>query len=312
MGQRVAAEDLRAPARRIAHAVARLSGLYNMSGGVVPELAREFEAIQLWLWVPSLYSAIEQGMKLLIRSRQRAPGRNHRLQELYDRLHPTDREYLEEAYTSYAELNGRLPYSTVRCFLDRLDVGPRRDGRNQDGHTTWRYYLLEGWPQDETEQPRVSLGAMLEIAGVIGHILDQFAIWPEDVVYPTVSERLHTFLDREMQYIAWRYCERLEIREVVRGGGQAWINHMQESYSNTRRLLSQNTRYLIECLSPDRADIEPYETCKDLKHICVFMRECDRENYLHYCLKVKEGRHCLPDHKFTSADVPPQIPARGV
>ena len=94
MGQRVAAEDLRAPARRIAHAVDRLSSLYNMSGGVVPELAREFEGIQLWMWVPSLYSVIEQGMKLLIRSRQKVPRRNHRLRELYDKLHPTDREYL--------------------------------------------------------------------------------------------------------------------------------------------------------------------------------------------------------------------------
>ena len=153
---------------------------------------------------------------------------------------------------------------------------------------------------------------MLEIARVIGHILDQFPIWPEDVVYHTVDERLHTTLDREMHYIAERYCKRPEIKGVVRGGGQAWVTHMQESYSNTRNILSQNTRYLIECLSPERADLEPYETYNDLKDICVFMREFDRENYLHYCLKVKEGRLCFPNHKFTSKDVPPKVLSRGV
>ena len=245
------------------------------------------------MWVPSLYSAIEQGFKLLIQFHQGNPGRRHLLSDLYDKLDAIHKRHIEDAYEGYVELYDG-PYSKIKKFLDRIDVGPPREGqRHQDGYTTWRYLLLEGFPQEEEVQPRVSIGAMLEIARAIGHILRHFIIREEVVKFPTIIVRLHEALAGEMREIADGYCRRPEIEEAV-DSGQEWSHHFWIGYSRVRSLVNRNIGFFIDVLSPRSQHERAPEGAGDLKRVGEFMRGFDRENFLQYCLKVQAGTLCIP------------------
>lgn len=291
-------KDYSPGAWRIFDAVGLLEGAYNRSGGIVPDLAPDYEAVQRWLWVPSLYSVIEQGLKWLIQSSGEKPENVHRLSGLYDKVDCAHKRHLDEAYRGYVELHDGIPYSTLKPFLDRLDVGARGEmGRDQDGYTTWRYLLLEGFPKDEDRQPRVSIGAMLEVARAIRHILNHFLLDKDVTKFPTLIPRLHAALDEEMRGVADRYCQRPEIEVAGRGSSETWRHHFQASYSATLSQINRDIAFIIECLSPS-IEVERWEVREDLKRICEAMRDFDRENFLQYCVMVKKGRLTIPSVQF--------------
>ena len=295
-------------AYRICDAVDLLEEAYNRSGGVVPDLAPDYEAVQQWLWVPSLYSAIEQGLKWLILYDGKKPENIHRLSSLYDEVSLVSKRYLDDAYRGYVELHDGMPYSTLKPFLDRLDVGARSEsGRDQDGYTTWRYLLLEGFPKSKAKQPRVSIGAMLEVGRAIRHMLIQYILAAGEprkfqpgqaAAFQPLVPRLHEALDGEMREIADRYCQRPEIEGAVKRDSETWRHHFQASYSATLSLINRNVIFLIEALSPS-IEVERWEVREDLKRICEAMRDFDRENFLQYCLMVRKGKLTIPSVKFS-------------
>ena len=299
--------DYSPAAYRFCDALNLLEEAYNRSGGVVPDLAPDYEAVQAWLWVPSLYSAIEQGLKWLIRYGGEKPDNTHRLSGLYDEVSWDYKWHLEGAYIGYVELHeGISGCPTLKPFLDRLDVGIRGDGKEQDGYTTWRYLLLEGFPRDEDRQPRVSIGAMLEVGRAVRHILYHFILaageqggfQPGKVAeFQTLIPRLHRALDGEMREIADRYCQRPEIEVAVRGNSETWRHHFQASYSATLSQINRDIVFIIEYLSPS-IEVERWEVREDLKRICEAMRDLDRENFLQYCVMVKKGKLTIPSVQF--------------
>ena len=297
---RVSREEFLRPAYRISDAIELLEKAYNRSGGVVPDPAPDYEGVQAWMWVPSLYSAIEQGFKLLIQVGGMKPAYGHRLGDLYRRLSSAHKRDFDDAFAGYIELHDGIPYRAIEPFLGRVDVGARgEDGRDQDGYTTWRYLLLEGFPKNEAKQPRVSIGAMLEIARAIGHILRQLINNQDQGRFQTVIPRLDMALDGEMRQIADRDCQRPEIEEAIHEDGQDFLGHFQTSYSNTHSLIIRNIGVIIEFLSLSIRHGEPFgELTENLKRVCEFMKGSDRENYLRYCSKVREGKLSIPHRKF--------------
>ena len=117
------------PAARTTEAIGFLEQVYNKSGGVFPDKLSEYEGIQAWIWVPSAYSAIEQGMKLFIKSHKGNQIWGHRLSELYEKLCDKHRRLLDYAYEKYVELHSYIPHRNLKPFLDQLDVGSRSDGK---------------------------------------------------------------------------------------------------------------------------------------------------------------------------------------
>ena len=297
---RVSKEEYYRPAWRISDAIGLLEEAYNRSRGVVPDGAPDYEGVQAWMWVPSLYSAIEQGFKLLIQVGGERPAYGHRLGDLYRKLSSAYRKDFDDAYAGYIELHDGIPYPTLEPFLSRLDVGARgEDGKDQDGYTTWRYLLLEGFPKNEDRQPRVSIGAMLEIARAIAHILRQLIADQDQGRFQPVIPRLEMALDGEMREIADGYCLRPEIEAAIHEDGQEYLGHFQTSYSNTHSLINRNIGAIVEFLSPLAKHGDPLmERTEDLTRVCEFMRGSDRENYLHYCSKVREGKLSIPHRKF--------------
>ena len=200
-----------------------------MSGGVAPDLAPDYEGIQGWIWVPSAYSAIEQGLKLLIQSHTGDRGWGHRLGRLYEKLNCKHKILLDRTYEGYVELHSYIPHRTLKPFLDQLDVGARGDGGKQDGYTTWRYFLLEGFPEDRKRQPRVSIGGMLEVARGIRYILeDEFIGEKDEIEYPNVTGRLWLALHQEMFEMANRLME-------GRGGKERFSGHILWNQSSDNR-----------------------------------------------------------------------------
>lgn len=282
------------PEIRTSEAIKMLSRAYNKFGGVAPDMAPDYNGIQAWIWVPSLYSAIEQGLKFLVRSHTGDSGWGHRLSNLYDSLSDKHRDQLNNAYEKYIELHDYIPYKTLKPFLDRLDVGPPGKGKSQkdqDGYTTWRYFLLDGFPKEEKIQPRVSIGAMLEVAVFIGFILeDEFISEGGEIESVYVFGRLYSDLHSEMFHLA--------------NSGEG-VEKFKATYLLINRLITNYIDQVINFLRPgeDRESHPyfPYERISEdqyLLKICQFMRGRDRENYHQYMMKVRNGKLHIPNHKF--------------
>ncbi len=282
---------LRPAYMRTAEAISALSKMYNKSGGVAPDMAPDYEGIQGWVWVPSAYSAIEQGLKLLIQFHTGKSGWGHRLSRLYEKLSEKHKETLDRTYEGYVELHSYIPLRTLKPFLDQLDVGARGDGGRQGGYTTWRYFLLEGFPEDSARQPKVSIGAMLEVARGIRYILeDEFIRLKDEVEYPNVTRRLCRALHEEM----------FEMANTLMEGQGGRKDRFQSIYSGISRLITENVEYAIRFLHPGNSPhpgISRDQIPGELRKICKFMRGYDRENFFQYLVKVQEGRLEIPNYR---------------
>ena len=283
------------PAARTSEAIEMLSSMYNKSGGINPDCVSDYEGIQLWIWVPSSYSAIEQGLKLFIHARSGDPGWGHRLSDLYDDLHDEHREILDKAYGSYVQLHSYIPIQDLKSFLDLLDVGPpKKKGKgDQDGYTTWRYFLIDGFPKKEENQPRVSIGAMLEVAWAIRYILEKEIILEQDEIDPpNIIPRLYEVLHNKMFDMA---------NQLYSGD----VDSFQKKYSGIHDLIIRHIGYIVQSLHPGESPHHPVpffeeQVPDELREICKFMRKYDRENFLQYFMKVHEGKLHVPNHTFYS------------
>ena len=292
-------DKLRDPALRIAKAIELISKSCNSTGGVQRDLLAEYEAIQGWIWLPSLYSVIEQGLKLIVQSYGTAHGRGHRLTKAYDNLKSKHKEHLRNAYKAYVSLHDYIPHKKIRDFLNQIDTGPDVGGKLQDGYTAWRYFLLDGFPKKASDQPRNSVGAMLEIATAIRCILEDEFIRSKRSASPTnVIGRLHNALHRRMFRMATDYCSDASIQEKVVSGKEELIDHFQHGYSNLYQILTENVDYVIQFLS--RSVIGPGFTPAggELGRLSEFMKGYDREGFLQFAIKVKEGERSFPNHTF--------------
>ena len=287
-------------ASRTSEAIEMLFSMYNKSGGIAPDLAPDYEGIQLWIWVPSSYSAIEQGLKLLIHARSGDPGWGHRLSDLYDNLHDSHRKILDEAYESYVQLHSYIPHKTLKPFLNLLDIGPpkKRGKGDQDGYTTWRYFLLDGFPKEEENQPKVSVGAMQEVARAIRYILEDEVISEKDEIDPpNITARLYKALHEEMFDMANQFYSE----------NQGDADAFQSKYSGIHDLIVSHIEYVIRFLHPGKFPhpviFREEQVPDELRRICKFLRGYDRENFFQYLSKVRDGTMNIPNHKFTIKEV---------
>ncbi len=276
----------------------RFARSYNKSGGIVPDAAPHYDAIQAWIWVPSMYSSIEQGMKLLIKNHTGShPGDGHRLSKLYKHLSDRHKEILDKTYKAFLKLHSYIPHPDLQSFLHQIDIGVRYENeekeKDQDGYTTWRYFLLEGFPEDQGKMPKVSIAAMLEIARGIGYILENGLVSKKnEIESPYVIGRIYGDLHGEM---------------FVMANDAGSIDHVQARYYKIRNLLIDNIRFVLRYLSPGDIRNHPYfpstlNIDKDLLRICKFMRNLDRENYYQYFTNVSSGTFHLPCSKFYLKD----------
>ena len=137
------------PARRIIEARRRISLRYH-EDPLPPDLIPEYDAIQHWPYITSVYSGIEQAIKCLLQISGQTIDRSlrhHKIGALFRTLPQQDQGIIRHYYAPFQSLHNYIPHTTADEFLDAID----------DGYQTWRYFLLEGTPP-----PRTHSGAMLE------------------------------------------------------------------------------------------------------------------------------------------------------
>ena len=290
------------PAVRIAKATELIARSYNSTGGVKRDMVAEYEAIQAWIWVPSLYSLIEQGMKLLTQSYGTTHGGGHRLTKAFFNLNKNHGGHLTSAYKAYVNLHDYIPIATIEEFLEQIDSGSYVKKKYQDGYTAWRYVLLDGFPAETSDQPKTSIGAMLEIATAIRYILEDEFIRGEPLAKSAnVTVRLWFALHNKFIRIAQVHCSKPEVQARIQGEGRL-EEDTQHSYLQSHDILVQHMDYVIDYLQGLVGSLyRPMHAGGILDELCEFMKSLDRENFLQYAIRVKQGGRAFPNSKILPA-----------
>ena len=286
------------PAVRIAKATELIARSYNSTGGVKRDMIAEYEAIQAWIWIPSLYSVIEQGMKLLTQSYGTKHSRGHRLTRAFSNLNKNHGGHLANAYKAYVNLHDYIPIPTIEEFLRKLDSGQYVKNKYQDGYTAWRYVLLDGFPTKRSEQPKTSIGAMIEISRAIRYILEDEFIRGGSLAKPAnVTVRLWSALHNKFIRIAQGHCLNPEVQSRIQGDGSL-EEETQNSYLQSHDILVQRVDYVIDYLQGHVGSLYgPTHAGGILDELCEFMKRLDRENFLQYAIRVKQGGRAFPNSK---------------
>lgn len=279
---------------RLCAAIDMIEDSWNRSDGIQPDLDREYEGIQAWLWVPNLYQLIEQSFKLLLQHRNRGPNRKHRLSDLYRRLDCDYRTMLSNAYDGYRELYRYLPDGDLELFLERADRGKRREA----GYTTWRYMLLEGFPSQENETPTVHIGAMLEISISAREIMQREIIFNKESnhIIPIIM-RIRRSLFDEFNSISRKHCMQDEIQARVQNKSSTLEEIHSERIRYCQDLLSRNLYWAkgyitsSNCLKLNRENTDIMEA------ICTKMMRNHRHDFLQYI-------HCLESGDMSLFEAP--------
>ena len=283
---------VRESAFRLCEAIHMIEVNWNRSDGIQPDLDPEYEAIQAWLWIPSLYQLIEQSFKLLLRHRNHNSGRIHHLSKLYRRLDCDHQSMLSDAYGSYCDLHNYLPYEDLISFLQRADRGKN----GETGYTTWRYLLIDGFPPQEDEIPKIHIGAMLEISIAASQIMEIEIIMGKKVSgIASVNLRLQTSLNNAFLSIAREYCSRDDIQARVRKKSGILAPIVCERIEYYRDLLSRNLLWAKDYMkSSTRLELSQENTAI-MAAICKKMMKEHKHDFLHYIDRLEAGDLRLPD-----------------
>lgn len=160
-----------APANRLCSALDLLEITWHQSNGIQPDLVREYEGIQAWCWIPNLYQCIEQMFKLMIGKSSKNgnyPG-GHLLYDLFQLLSNDHQSNLRNCFESFLLIHEEIDVNDLDVFLKQIDLGKK----NEPGYVSWRYFLLEGFPQDRNLIAVQSVDAMFEIARMCSEIIQR-------------------------------------------------------------------------------------------------------------------------------------------
>ena len=143
---------------RIRLAVESIEELWHESKGVQLDAVNDVMTINAWLFIPSLYSVIEQSFKWILREGERT----HQLSDLFQEIDNETQTALREGYREYCNVHKNLgeAYPSLDQFLNALD--------EHGGYTAQRYFLLDGYGEKTKDGkvsfPVQSIEGMLEIA----------------------------------------------------------------------------------------------------------------------------------------------------
>ena len=209
------------------------------------DMSAEYENLNAWMPVNSLYPLIEQSFKVLKDLRgnsAKIPHKyQHNLSHLFDLLESRDKDFIRESYKEFQSLHNYIsfqdkPLTSVDKFLEQMG----------SDYISWRYIPNEG---SEGIKGKVSIYAMIEIVSAAIDILMRETVGPGQV-RPTIENRIWGSIPTSNQLIGitrsfgfWGYdaddqkAEKLDQR--IRKDMHAWGS----KYGNYLNAFSHLARY---------------------------------------------------------------------
>ena len=158
---------------------------YLKKNPVQQDRSAEYENLNAWMPVNSLYPLIEQSFKVLNDFRKNSAKIPHKYQHnlsyLFCLLESGDKDFIRERYKEFQSLHNYItiqdkPLTSVDEFLEQMG----------SDYISWRYIPNEG---SETIKGKVSVYAMIEIVSAAIDILLCETVGPGQV-RPTIEDRL--------------------------------------------------------------------------------------------------------------------------
>ena len=297
-------EDPFHSAIRLCSAVDLLKHNWNQSKGIQPDIIRDYEGVQAWIWIPNLYECVEQMFKLMIQttSESNEYPLGHRLRDLFKSLSNDHRDSLSNCFASFLKTHPQIDVSTLDEFLNLVDSGKN----GESGYVSWRYFLLEGLPQNQEEVPTQSVDAMLEIALMCSIILRR------EVILKKPSGRLETLqvrmgkkLYNAVRSAANRYTAQENVQRELLSSGKSleiFIDIDQSLWT----LVRENLQYFLTYLCNDQFQVKDDQAIylapllwhlpeKDrmwINHIAKSL-ETDRQSFIQYFSGILNGSYKL-------------------
>lgn len=285
-------ESVIAPANRLSSALDLLEKTWNQSNGIQPDLAKDYEGIQAWCWIPNLYQCVEQMFKLMIgkNSKDGKYPQGHRLYGLFQLLSDDHQSNLRSCFRHFLLIHGEIDVSTLDEFLKQIDLGKN----NEPGYVSWRYFLLEGFPQERSRIPVQSVDAMFEIARMCSEIIQREFVRQEA---PRRLEPLQARLGIKLYHAvtgATRrnepYLSQEEIEHKERTTGESFSQIMVDLEQYLWNVLRDNLRYILMSLQDDQL-LTQEQKWDYLQRIANHLPEKDRA-WLNRVIKaLSEDRH---------------------
>lgn len=258
-------QDERRAAIRLCCAVDCLSRLWHGSEGVRDDIVPDYVGVQAWLWLPNLYQIIEQMFKLILQTSKGCYPLGHRLGPLYEDLPKQYKTIFEEAFSSFHQLHSYIEAETITAFLDFVDRGKTKSSKqglksSEPGYVAWRYFLLEGFSDEQSEIPVNSVDAMVEIAETCKNILEsKIILGRAQIGTRPIKSRLDEELCRAVRSVVTEESSRNEIQAKMQSRGAVEVIRELEEW--LWDLLHNNIEYVWFDLSGN-----PYPTDEMKSH----------------------------------------------
>lgn len=280
-------------ASRLCSVVRLLNQMWNRSGSVKPDLISDYEAVQAWIWIPNLYQCVEQMFKLMIQEKSENSEylRTHHLGSLFQSLSDHHRDSLRTCFASFLEVYSQITVSTLDEFLTLVDRG--ENGRS--GYVSWRYFPLEGFPQEQNQIPIQSVEAMFEIARMCSEILQIEVILRRDprplkTLSRQIDERLHDAVSSAINHIC---IPQKDVQEKLKSQARETFDAIEQS---VRSLVQYSLRYLLLYLRDDDQSHTMYEENNRLAPLLATMSDQDRLLISHIAKSLAADRHIFVRH----------------
>ena len=203
------------------------------------DMSAEYENLNAWMPVNSLYPLIEQSFKVLKDLRgnsAKIPHKyQHNLSHLFGLLVSGDKDFIRESYKEFQSLHNYIsfqdkPLTSVDEFLEQMG----------SDYISWRYIPNEG---SEGIKGKVSVYAMIEIVSAAIDILMLETVGPNQV-RPTIENRLwNKIFGITRPFGSWGYdADNQEARKLdqrIREDMHAWGG----KYGNYLNAFSHLARY---------------------------------------------------------------------
>ena len=280
-------------ASRLCSVVRLLNQMWNRSGSVKPDLISDYEAVQAWIWIPNLYQCVEQMFKLMIQEKSensRYPSTHH-LEHLFQSLSDHHRDSLRTCFASFLEIYTQIDVPTLDEFLRLVDKG----GNSGSGYVSWRYFPLEGFPQQQNQIPIQSVEAMFEIARMCSEILRTEVILKRDprplkTLSRQIDERLHDAVSLAIYHIC---IPQKDVQEKLKlQPHETFVAIIQ----SVRSLVQNRLHYLLEYLRDDDQSHTIYEENNRLAPLLATMSDQDRLLISHIAKSLAADRHIFVRH----------------
>lgn len=242
-------QDERRAAIRLCSATECLSKLWHSSEGVQDDIFQDNVGVQAWIWLPNLYQIIEQMFKVMLQISKGCYPRGHRLRPLYNALPQRHKTALEIAFRSFHQLHSHIEVETIAAFLDFVDRGRSKSKKknpdsSEPGYVAWRYFLLEGFSDKQSEIPVNSVDAMVEIAETCNSILrDEVILGRSGIRIRPIRYRLRDELYCAVHSVVVELVSHDEIQGKMQSDDRSTIEFVVELEKQILELLHKNVEY---------------------------------------------------------------------